>query len=265
MLDVQRIADQRDASGRTELSAAFARYRGLEAGAVLEVLGSRSPAAIGACTFVGADDRIGDAASIEWGVERGALAERAVQRAEVELLDVGTIEVRVAGSEASLAPRAFPDIASVIAGVWYASDAELAVPRADVDEYTFRASGSAEVPAFDAIVLAPADPGDVRLDGVPLAEALAAIREAGLEVSWAAIDPRDLVEIEIRSGGDVLACAARDSGAFRIEPQSLATLAPDPAATLAVRRVRLSPVDVPGLDDAFARISVSRELEIELR
>lgn len=248
-------------SARTELSAAFARYRGLDSATVLGLLGGRSPADLEACTFVGADDALVAADVVDdrgWG--------------EVELLDVGTMRVRVADTEASLSPRAFPDLASVLAGVFYAGDASLAVARADADEYTFRADGSTEVPAFEAIVPAPAAPTDLRVDtvlvdaaSIEAGQTLAAARDAGLDLTWAAADARDLIEIEIRSGGDVLACASRDDGQFRIGAESLATLAPDAAAAMIVRRVRVTPVDVPGLDDAFARIAITRELAIDLR
>ena len=63
----------------------------------------------------------------------------------------------------------------------------------------------------------------------------------------------------------MLACASRDDGQFRIGAESLATLAPDAAASMIVRRVRVTPVDVPGLDDAFARIAITRELAIDIR
>jgi hypothetical protein len=249
VLHVERLADglaPGDATGDTILSAAFARYRGLEAGSVVGLLGSGAAAELESCAFVGPDDGLAGSA-------------------EVELLDVGTIRVRVADTEANLVPRAFPDLASVIAGVFYAGDAQLAVPAADVDEYAFQAAGSAEVPAFDAVVPAPGEVAEVRVDGRSLAEAISLVREAGVEIVWSAGDPRDVVELEIRAGGDTLACAARDDGSFSVAPAALATLAADAGAALVVRRVRVSPVDVPGLDDAFARIAVTRAVDVDLR
>ena len=74
--------------------------------------------------------------------------------ASVELLDIGVIDVRVGDSEARLVPRTFPELARVAAGFFYAGDAELGVIRADVDAYTFRAEGSAELPMGGAILLA---------------------------------------------------------------------------------------------------------------
>lgn len=253
VLHVERLAGELGEPGPTVLSAAFARYRGLDGPSVLGLLGSGAAASPESCAYVGADDLLG---------AQDPLGSHA---AEVELLDVGTIEVRVADTEARLSPRAFPDLASVIAGVFYAGDAELAVPRADVDEYAFRAAGSHEVPAFDAVVPAPAETSELRIDGSLGTESLVLSRDGGFDVAWAAGDARDTVEIEVRAHGDVLACAARDDGSFRVDAESLAILAPDAAATLRVRRVRVTPVDVPGLDDAYARVTVTRTLDVELR
>jgi hypothetical protein len=238
--------------GPTVLSAAFARYRGLEAGSVLGLLGSGTTAAPGSCAYLGS-------ASLGSGDALGTLA------AEVELLDVGTLQVSVAGTEARLSPRAFPDLASVLAGVFYAGDADLGSPRAGIDEYAFRAAGSDEIPAFDAVAPVPAAPADLRIDGTLASELVALSREGGFEVSWAPGDARDTVEIEVRSHGDVLVCAAHDDGTLRIDADSLAILAPDVDATLRVRRVRVTPLDVTGVDDAFARITVTRSLALELR
>lgn len=249
VLHVERLAggDAADGMSPTVLNAAFARYSGVDARAVLGLLGSGAAAAPERCSYVGAEDQLG------------------AEQAQVELLDVGTIRVRVAGTEARLSPRAFPDLASVLAGVFYAGDASLAVPLADLDEYAFQAAGSDEIPAFEAVVPAPAEPIELRIDGVASSELVALSRDAGVELAWAAGDPRDTIEIEVRAHGDVLACAAIDDGSFHVDPDSLAILAPDGAASLVVRRVRVTPVDVTGIDDAFARVTVTRTLPVALR
>lgn len=232
--------------GRTALGAAFARYRGADARSVLELLGRTAVAMPETCTYVGADEPL------------------QVDDAEVELLDVGTMFVQVANTEARLAPRAFPDLASVLAGVVYAGDATLAVPSADV-EYAFRAAGSDDIPAFSAVALAPASISELRVGGVMPSQASVVSRDSGLDLMWAAGDPADTIEFEIRAHGDALACAAIDDGSFRVDPESLAILAPDSEASLVLRRVRVSSVDVPGIDDAFARVTVSRTFPVELR
>ncbi len=234
----------------TVLGAAFARYRGIGPSGVAVLLGSESGAELDRCVFVGADDLLAPAG------------------AEVELLDVGTLSVEprvLAPREdvepdptptARLAPRPFPDIASVLAGVVYAGDT--LTPRGTVAEYAFRATGSDELAGFDTVVPSPSAPADVRVPSV-------ADRATGLELAWSPEDMADLVEVEVRAGGDRLACVAVDDGAFRIPAASLATLAADADATLVVRRVRVTAVEVPGLEDAYARVGASRSFSVNIR
>src|SRR5690606_19494732 len=153
--------------------------------------------------------------------------------------------------------------------VIYAGDAELAVPLPNVDEYAFRATGSLEIPAFDAVIPAPDEPRELRIDGAPPREGHAVnvsiAREAGVELSWLAGDPGDRIEMQVRAHGDVIACVGYDDGMFRVDADALAILAPDEAANVLVRRVRVTPVDVPGLDDAYARVAVTRTVRARLR
>ena len=233
------------------LSAAFARYRGLGADEVLGLVGHRLASPVAGCVFTG----------------EGESAVRG--EGEVELLDVGHIRVRVAGDEAVLSPRAFPDLASVMAGVFYAGDATLPALGGRADELVLAATGSADVPAFDATVPGPAALASLRVvsGDEALASALDRVhlsRDAGLVASWAAGDPDDRVELEVRSHGDVLRCAARDEGAIRVDADALAPLAPDADAVLVVRRVRITALDVAGIDDAFARIASTRVLAARL-
>src|SRR5690606_37919762 len=102
------------ASG-TVLHAAFARYYGIDAPSVLALLGSGG-AELGQCRV---DDP--DAASAQLGAGD----------ADVELVDVGALRVTVADTEAELTPRTFPEVASVLAGVFYAGDAALGAPEPD--------------------------------------------------------------------------------------------------------------------------------------
>src|SRR5690606_30799535 len=106
-----------DTSGRTVLRAAFARYPGIDGDTVVRLLGTGSVTPIGACALLSPDEGLG------------------ADDADVELLDVGALHVAVAGTEARLSPRTFPDLASVLAGVFYAGDAALAMPEPEVDEY----------------------------------------------------------------------------------------------------------------------------------
>lgn len=242
-----------DGSGRTVLQAAFARYQGIDGDSVVRLLGNGSTAPLGACGLVDPADEL-DAVD-----------------ADVELLDVGALHVTVAGTEARLSPRTFPDLASVLAGVFYAGDAALAMPEPEVDEYRFLAEGGVEVGAFEVVVPAPAAPASVQLVGsdgtfAGLGDRLTEVTRAGaLTLQWDGEDPRDLVEIEITAGAQTLACQARDEGSFRIPAEDIALLESDGDARLSVRRVRVSPFDALGLDAAFARVAATRSFPLAVR
>lgn len=253
VLHVERSRAESADSGRTVLRAAFARYQGIDGDSVARLLGTGSSAPLGACALVDPSDALG------------------AEEADVELLDVGALHVAVAGTEARLSPRTFPDLASVLAGVFYAGDAALAMPEPEVDEYRFLAEGGVEVGAFEVIVPAPADPSAVQLVGADgtfagLDGRLTEVtREGALTLQWDGEDPRDLVEIEITSAAQTLACQARDEGSFRIPAEDLALLEADPNARISVRRVRVSPFDALGLDAAFARVAATRSFPLSVR
>lgn len=257
VLHVERHVERSDAAtspDRTVLRAAFARYRGIEGESVLRLLGTGAAAELGECAIADPAGEIG------------------AEDADVELMDVGALEVNVADTEARLVPRTFPDLASVMAGVFYAGDAELAVPEPEMDEYRFVAEGSVEVGGFDVVVPAPAAPSGLVImgaDGTSASLDEERLTEIGtadaLTLYWDGEDPRDLVELELTSGGQTLSCLAPDEGSFRVEAHDLAAVPTDPEARLTVRRVRLSPFDVEGMDAAFARVAASRDYPLSIR
>jgi hypothetical protein len=242
-----------DGNGRTVLRAAFARYQGIEGDAVLRLLGSRSAAELGSCELV-------DPSGATFAPD-----------ADVELLDVGGLYVSMADAEARLSPRTFPDLASVLAGVFYAGDAALPMARPEIDEYRFEAEGGDEVGAFDVVVPAPAEPSGLTLLGADGTSAVLdgrlteVARSGSLTLQWDSEDPRDLFELELSSGDRTLACLSRDEGSFRIAGEDIAMLQADPEARLLVRRVRISPFDAPGIDAAFARVAAAISIPVALR
>lgn len=255
VLHVERTAD--GAAGRTVMRAAFARYQGIDGQDVLRLLGSRSLADVGSCTLgAGMDAVAGDDTDVD---------------ADVELLDVGALHIGVADAEERLTPRTFPDLASVIAGVFYAGDAALPMPRAELDEYRFHAEGSADVGPFDVLVPAPAEPSGLALVGADGTSAMLdgrladVARTGSLTLLWDAEDPRDQVEVELLAAGQSLTCVARDEGSVRVASSLLAALPADPQARLSVRRVRVSPFDAPGMDAAYARVAATRSTSLSLR
>jgi len=247
IVQVEREAGEDDpdvATPRAVLGAAFARYRGLDGRAVIELLGGRA-VPVGACALAGADG-----------------AAFAAPEAEVELMDVGDLEVRVAGTRTRLVPRAFPDLAGLVSGAFYAEDATLGPAVAEVDEYVVRADGSEAVPPFEVVVVAPPGFSEVMVDGVEAGAVDGLTRGEDVELAWDGGDPRDRVEIDVAAGGDVLQCVARDDGAFRVPGALLAELQGDEEARLVFRRVRQQTFDAEGVDTAWVSVATSRTIRL---
>jgi hypothetical protein len=235
-------------SQRAVLNAVFARYAGLEGEEALELLGlGRSGPAWGECALRGSPP------VLRPGVD-----------AAVELLDVGRLEVRVAGSRAELRARTFPELGTLVAGAFYAEDAQLAETRADVDEYHLLASGTAAIERFEAVLVGPPAPAEVTVDGQPLVERPAVVRTGGLELLWDAGDPRDRIEVQLVAGGLVLECVARDHGHLAVDADAVAQLDADDDARLTLRRVRAQPFDAPGLDVAWADVTATATFPLRL-
>jgi hypothetical protein len=233
------------------LTAAFARYQGLAEQDVVTLVSSGARADLDACTVVEGDVRL--------PVE-----------ADVQLVDVGAIDVRLEGvgtatQTSHLVARTFPDVANVMAGVFYAGEAQLPLPRAERDAYVVRASGGEDIGAFTVSVAAPAEVA-VLVYGD---EAGRVARDRPLDFSWtpgAAVHGMgDVIELELASRGGTIVCTAADDGAFRIEPAMLSQLAVDQDAELVVRRVRMHAFDAPGLDSAFARVAITRSSRVSIR
>jgi len=227
--------DALTAQPRALLGAAFARYKGIDGLAVTGLLGGRMTT-VDTCALAGED--------------AGAFADPA---ADVELLDVGEIEVRVAGTRTRMLARMFPDLAGMVGGVFYAEDGTLGPARADVDEYVLSAEG-ADIPGFEVVVVAPQGLTTVTFGG-RAAEAVHRLsRESDLELQWDAGDPRDRIEVDLVAGGDVLQCLARDDGFFAVPSDILARLGADSEARAVLGRVRTQVFDATGLDAAWVSV-----------
>ncbi len=247
VLEIERHVD---ADGAL-ITGAFARYRGLSEGDVLPLIGSGAQANLvatemDACVLV--DGAFGTAIGPE---------------SDVELIDAGTVEVGLADITTRLVPRTFPDVASVMAGVFYAG--EVSFPLAGNDDvYVLRSRGSVDVGAFELSVASPSEVALVLFgddDG-------AVARDRTLELSWlpgGEGSAGDVVEIELASRGGTLACRVTDDGSFRIEPSVLAGLGADSDAELLVRRVRTRSFTAAGLDSAYARLAITRTERIVVR
>jgi len=238
------------ASGGTEtspasLGAAFARYQGVDGETVARFLGAGSESASESCVL-----RTNDADAL------------VASNASVELLDVGAISVRAGGTVSRLPPRAFPELARVAGGFFYADEAVVPAAASDGGEYVFSTEGSTDVASFEVVAPGPPDVADVRVDGA-LPDGV--VRSQGTEVTWAASDPRDELEIEVQTTTGTLVCRANDDGAFHISASALTSVGADADARLVVRRIRTTPFDAPGLDEAYVRIASSSQYALVVR
>ncbi|MFK7984606.1 MAG: hypothetical protein AB8I08_01160 [Sandaracinaceae bacterium] len=263
------------------LRAAFARYDGIDGDSVLRLLGSGTAAELDRCTML-------EPGALALDVASADAADHPMVEPGVELVDVGALRVEVASAsneggpdemvEAELVARTFPDLASVLAGVFYAEElnaeffADNSLPAVvPAVEYRFVAAGSTDVGAFDVVLSAVDAPRSIALvgedgTGGALDSRVTDVGTDGdLTLAWSAGDPADLVEIELVSAGRTLACATRDEGSFSIPASDLGALTSDPDARLVVRRVRLEPFEAIGMDAAYARSAAARTFPLSVR
>lgn len=227
-----------DGAAREIYVGAFARYHGVPVETVEELIGVAP---------LGAIDRCEDAGPTHVG--------RLHDGADVELLDVGTLRI-VAGAEPlALEPRTFPDLASVVGGAFYAGDRALGVAAHDDTEVALFTEGSADVGAVDVVALAPRAPERMTFDGEALHTAL--LRSGRVELAWDAGDARDRVFVEFRSARGVTRCALADDGRELVELE----LPGEGPYALRVERVRVQPIDVAGVDEAYVRLVASSSFD----
>jgi len=234
------------AEGRAMFEAAFARYRGLEGHQVVSLLGGRT-VENGQCVLGSFEEEAFDSPD-----------------AQVELLDVGDIEIRVADSRSQVVPRMFPDLAGLVGGHIYAEDVDLGAARADQDEYFLQAGGG-EAAGFDLVAVAPVGFSQVHIDGYPSFEGAPLDRSLGVDVAWDAGDTLDEVEIDVIGGGEVVHCRGADDGAFHISPENLSELPSDEDARMVIRRVRWQLLDSVEFESAWLTLATSATLRVSLR
>lgn len=242
---VQIVESELDAltEPQTHISGVFAEYQGVDGAVVLDLLGDGySLVELESCAI--AND------------EPLALE----PDARVRLRDVGQLRVDAGRSRATIRQRAFPELGDLMDGVIYTDDARLGLIEAEYDEYRVAASGSAAVPPFSAVVLAP-EPPVIVLDSDRVAAGL------DLAVYWDAGSAQDRVEVELFSGGAVIHCVFLDDGVATIPAAQLLELngEADNAADglLVLRRVRMEALDVPGIDVGWVSVEASHTLPLE--
>ncbi len=247
ILNLERFSETEDPQPRVVAAAKIARYRAMQPEALLRLLG--------------ADARELDSCSSTTGLGELDLG----PEAQVELLSVGDIALRGATTDARFSPRLFPALATTASGWFYAGEAEGALPRAELDEYVLSAPGEAGVGNFEVTVGAPFAVTGLGVAGVPFESPAFVGRSGPSELTWDAEDAGDLVEFEIYAGSSSLACTARDDGHFILSDVQLRALDADDNATLLVRRVRVVPLDMAGIESAYVRVATTRTLPLQIR
>jgi hypothetical protein len=247
LLSLERSVDGDADSARLAASAKVARFRGIDGDGLLKVLGAE-PREIETCgAAVALDD--------------GALS----PAAQVDLLSVGAIELSLGGTTHSLAPRLFPALATTAAGWFYAGAAELPgqVPGGD-EPFVLRATGQAGLGKFELRGSTPSEVIGLANAGIPVQAGSVFSRVQNLELTWEPASSADRIEFEIFAAGSTLSCAARDDGHFRISSAQLRVLESDDSAALIVRRVRTVPVEMAGVETAYARVAVTRSVSLHV-
>lgn len=246
LLSVERSGEGNDAPARLTANAKVARFRGMDGEALLKLLGAETRDL----------ESCGTASSID---------DSAVSpHAQVELLSVGTIELHWAGAAHNFAPRLFPALATTASGWFYAGSAELSEGPEGGDEFALSAAGEAGLGKFRVRGSTPPEVKNVAVSGLPLENGVALSRERGVELTWQPESFGDRIEIEVFSAGSLLSCAARDDGQFRISRAQLSALEADDNALLVIRRVRILPVDMSGVESAYVRVAATTNAPIHV-
>lgn len=172
----------------------------------------------------------------------------------LDLLDVGPLAVEGPQSRAVLLPRAMPDPAGLVSGVFYsARSAEALSPGS---RFALRAAGGADLDGFTVGVAAPLDVEAVR----------ATVVERGLEVSWdaPASDARDVFYVDVLAPAPrVVARCTVDAGSRFVVPSVLlgllgATPGANEDGQVAVHRVRREAFRAKGIEPGEVRFDVAR-------
>jgi hypothetical protein len=247
LISIERSADPGAELPRLSAGAKVARFRGIDGEGLLKLLGAE-PRDLETCS------------------SGAALDDRSVSAsAQVDLLSVGPISLRFGEGSHQLPPRLFPQLATTAAGWFYAGALELPTPPADSEEFALSAPGAGGLGRFELSGAAPAEVHALSAAGTALEGGAALPRDADAELSWEAEGQGDRIEIEIFAGSGTLSCAARDDGHFSLPRARLKALEADDNATLIVRRVRVLPMEMAGIDTAYARVVTTRTLHLQIK
>lgn len=154
----------------------------------------------------------------------------------VELLSAGDVTLETPGGRVDLAPRAFPAVTDVVAGVVYTTrDRAAALPAGE--PYAMNAAGSAWLAPLAFSAEAPGALENVSLAGLPLSER-PALGNANAELAWTPGNARDVVYVTLtgQDPAETVSCSFRDDAGRGAVP---ATLLPRSSeVTISLHRLR---------------------------
>lgn len=243
LVTVQRSVSVEGAAPRADVLAGFVRVPAdVESRSLYELLGLRAATpAVGQC-------------------REKSLAPEATRSllgiGRVELLEAGDVWVGATGSEATLAPHAFPTVTDQIAGVLYASRDRSASAFPAGGAYSVRTGGGASMPGISITKEAPVELDTVTVGGVALAEVKELGISAPIDVTWAVGAAGDVVVAELSTPDGLVACAFRDEvGAGTIPAGKFAGTG---AGRFSLHRIRSATFRAPGVD--FGELAFQFEL-----
>jgi hypothetical protein len=246
LVHMERQAEAGSAQPRVTSSVKVARYRGIEGERLLRLLG--------------AEARDLDTCHVVGGLDEAPLP----ATAQVELMSVGTIGLRVGEEAHELSPRLFPALATTAGGFFYA-DAFDTQAGPDTTAYAIAAGGKGGIGRFALALTLPDAVGAVQLSGEPVVDVANLARGADVALQWDAAQGGDHLELELFVGGTMLACSLRDDGHFLLPREQLSALDADDNAAMVLRRVRIQPVDMQGIENAYVRLSSARTFTARVR
>lgn len=247
------------------VSAAFARYQGIDQQAVWALLRGEETLPVADPTSARGDESC-VLASEQRGEDPWLSASEDM---EVHLLDVGALTISAGDTDTRLVARTFPELADVMGGAFYADD--IALPKAERElgkkaAIGVWAEGGLDLPSgFTASGMMPPSVDGLSVQGAALSPSLQLDRAAPLALRWDTSDARDRLQVALSSGLETLLCEVADDGEFVVPAELWARMPRASSARMTVRRVRLHEFEADDLDAGWLVTATRQEHALSVR
>ena len=184
---------------------------------------------------------------------------------QLELLDVGGVEISTKDSAAKLIARAFPTVPDSIAGLMYTSRDVTNVQWAPGVEYGVRTSGGPMVPALSLVAQAPGGLTSVTVGGTPLAMVSTLVLDQPIDLTWSVGNANDVVWVELtsRDASSGAVCAFNDdAGTGTLPAQTGFESGP---GTLTIHRSHSVEFSGDGVEHGTVRFDSAVSQSVDLR